>query len=325
MNKFLCCAQIVGLKLPVKTTYYFSNYCITNDIDLIWSEYINREIFANAFGVLALNHFNKYHFILTVVDLPNPAHVNYYESLINTFISQLWRIRDNSIFLHNIYYIGIDNPDVDRSKLMFNHYLSNGSMNPTEFDIKDIDNTVNLLGEFSGFLIEKDITNLSLENTESVQVSDLKQLFEHNDLKRIERSLMFINQARQTNDLPMKITNYCAFLECLFSTTNTEISHQIAERCAFFLEKYLNLEKLEIYDKIKSAYDIRSKYIHGDSLSSKYNTKEKLIPISEYMDQICRNVLNSILKNNLKIFNSHENKVKTNYFKELIFNEKIKN
>ena len=73
---------------------------------------------------------------------------------------------------------------------------------------------------------------------------------------------------------------YIAALETLFSKDGSELSHKVAERVAFYLGGIKN-EKMYTYRKVKGAYDVRSKYIHGSKLDKKHSTTEKLIDLSK--------------------------------------------
>ncbi len=50
------------------------------------------------------------------------------------------------------------------------------------------------------------------------------------------------------------------------SASSAELSHQLAERAAFLLK---SLGALRAFKATKKAYSVRSKIVHGDTLSNK--------------------------------------------------------
>ncbi len=112
--------------------------------------------------------------------------------------------------------------------------------------------------------------------------------------RRLDRAGLFLQQARSADDLGQKIANYCSFFESLLSTSASELSHQLSERCAFFLENTPS-ERLNMFKSIKKAYGIRSKIVHGDTLKS--TTIAELPAISKACDDAARKSINLILHN----------------------------
>jgi len=104
---------------------------------------------------------------------------------------------------------------------------------------------------------------------------------------RIERALYMVSSARSENDLGLKIANYCTVLESLLSTSQNELAHQVAERLAFFIGKTPD-NKIEIYRTAKKAYNIRSKVVHGDTIST--SDIQNLEIISEFCDNAIRDI-----------------------------------
>ncbi len=139
----------------------------------------------------------------------------------------------------------------------------------------------------------------------------------YNSQDRISKSFNFIHNARISSILPERITNYISFFECLFSDSAPEISHRVSERVALYLANEFD-ERIMIYNKLKEAYGIRSKFIHGDDLNKKLDKKTALIEISCLLDNYTRIILNKILNGDYAIFNKN-NEDLTLYFNKLIF------
>jgi hypothetical protein len=102
---------------------------------------------------------------------------------------------------------------------------------------------------------------------------------------RYQRFQYFIDIARSSVDVAMKIAQYCSGLEALVSTAQTELSHQVSERVAVTLslpgERRITLFKL-----VKEAYGFRSKAVHGASF--KPNDAERLRKCARQIDEVCR-------------------------------------
>lgn len=108
----------------------------------------------------------------------------------------------------------------------------------------------------------------------------------HAKVPRLRRALYFLESARSFRDMGMKIAMYCSLFETLFSTDAAEITHKIAHRIAVFLEQE-TAKRCELYTRIKKAYGIRSKVVHGDEI--KKDTKA-IQAISVDVDEIARRI-----------------------------------
>ncbi len=78
----------------------------------------------------------------------------------------------------------------------------------------------------------------------------------------------------------------------MLSSNTTELSHQMAERAAFYLRDDPQ-ERLDHYQKSKLAYGIRSAIVHGDSVS-----KRQLKDIKEtakHCDAVARELTNKMM------------------------------
>lgn len=133
---------------------------------------------------------------------------------------------------------------------------------------------------------------------------------------RSGRAMQFVVAARRAQDIAFKITNYCSALETLFTTESTELAHKLAERVAFFLgERGHN--RRTVFATVKSAYGIRSKLVHGDTLKS--NQIDGLPALSSMCDVYLRTILGEIFASDtLKaMFDSHNEAIEK-YFTQLI-------
>ena len=104
---------------------------------------------------------------------------------------------------------------------------------------------------------------------------------------RFQRFLYFVNAARGTKDVAIKIALYCSGLEAIVSTSHAELTHQVSERAAILLRRR-GEERLAIFRDMKSAYGMRSKAVHGAAFRDRDH--EALIAGSIRLDAICREV-----------------------------------
>ena len=133
---------------------------------------------------------------------------------------------------------------------------------------------------------------------------------------RAGRAFQYIDNARNSTNMGFKVAHYISAFEALFSTSSAELSHKLSERVAFFLGKY-GFNKKKVYSDIRDAYDVRSKLVHGDSLSS--NKIKKITEISSNCDGYIRHIMQLLFRENeiLSIFEAPQGELEE-YFNNLI-------
>jgi hypothetical protein len=106
-------------------------------------------------------------------------------------------------------------------------------------------------------------------------------------------------------------------MESLLSTDSAELSHKLSERVAFLLGRQLD-DRKQIYATMKTAYNIRSKTVHGDRLSSK--DVERATGLSTTCDNLLRQTLVKIWSSSklMELF-SGKKEVLEEYFMSLTF------
>ncbi|TSA41594.1 MAG: hypothetical protein D4R57_00385 [Verrucomicrobiales bacterium] len=112
----------------------------------------------------------------------------------------------------------------------------------------------------------------------------------HASVPRLRRAFYFLESARSFRDMGMKIAMYCSLFETLFSTDASEITHKIAHRIAVFLESE-TVQRCDIYSRIKKAYGIRSKVVHGDEIKQDAKTIQA---VAVDVDEIARRIFHKI-------------------------------
>ena len=80
--------------------------------------------------------------------------------------------------------------------------------------------------------------------------------------------------------------------ECLFATEASEVTHKVAERVAFYIG---NEGKKDIFKVMKAAYNVRSRYLHGEELLNSQKGREYQTRLSSEIDDIARYLLTRII------------------------------
>jgi hypothetical protein len=189
------------------------------------------------------------------------------------FLNSLWISEDNSVNIELGFAISGRTGHVHSNSLAYHYWTCEG--NKQEFSIypSHLMQIYDKFGsKFSGMAVgsEPDYT------------------MQRKEIDRINIGVNFLQQARSTPDLGFKIASYCSFFESVLSTTNVELSHQMAERAAFYL-RIKPAERLELYKDLKQAYSVRSKVVHGDFISKK--DMSKLSEIAKKCDNTAREIL----------------------------------
>lgn len=128
------------------------------------------------------------------------------------------------------------------------------------------------------------------ELKEFVQRNDLQKEKEYNNYTRIRRALEFIKSARTVHFMPAKIGAYMSFLEALFSDGPEAVNYKVSERAACYLFSDPQ-RRLEVFEKIKGIYGIRSKYVHGDKFDNKHLKQDAISNASKTIDDIARTIM----------------------------------
>jgi len=87
------------------------------------------------------------------------------------------------------------------------------------------------------------------------------------DLTRMSRAMYFLSAARATHQLSVKIANYCSAFEALLLSEPAELAYRLAERVAWLLGE-TSTERKDLFERMKKAYTIRSKAVHGSYVSA---------------------------------------------------------
>jgi Apea-like HEPN len=214
--------------------------------------------------------------------------LNYFMRLSQTLPNALWTIKDNSVktelgFLYvydqdkELHFQQATVSSNTRASYFLNSHCENANTNFTFDEISEC---------LSNYTLIFDQNTADLEHSEAAGIITTKA-------NRIERFIYFLQSARTQSFLPNRISSYCTALETLFSTDNQEISHKMSERIARIIgEDFPSREK--VFKFMKTAYSVRSSYVHGDKLHKKYRDIEEQSKISSELDEYVRQLYNFI-------------------------------
>ncbi|MGR1188859.1 hypothetical protein ACUVHH_14565 [Vibrio parahaemolyticus] len=171
------------------------------------------------------------------------------------------------------------------------------------------------------------ITNTELHASASTSLSKIGGMASEQDpqltmsqktVGRQNVASSFLQQARSSADIGVKVANYCSFFEALLSTNSAELSHQLAERAAFLLRDTPE-ERYEHFKKTKKAYGVRSKVVHGDVLSTSQLNAAK--ETSAHCDLVARELMKKLISDDdfLAAIQNKDNAVLDNYLIKKIF------
>ena len=233
------------------------------------------------------------------------AHVEVINFLreVQAFLTATWLVEDNSANCELAFAFCQDTEHAHSNSLALHYNLHSGAKRVMSVD--------------KARLLE--ICVLHRENFSGIREQDAPTRTNfRKSTGRLSRAMLFLQQARSADDIGQKIANYCSFFEALLSTSSVELSHQLAERVAFFLcDK--PTERLTLFKQIKRAYGVRSKIVHGDVLAQ--GAIDSLVDVSSICDQTARKLVCKIIASEslTKLFDQSGAEVLDSYMMNLIF------
>jgi len=219
---------------------------------------------------------------------------------IDNVLKNIWLYSDNCIICDTAFLIG--ESQAHSLRLAYNLYSADNTHSDLMLNKE----------EFNKVISDHNVLETYFHSKDSSSTSSMLE----KNFSRIARSLIFIKQAREARNTAYKISNYCSALETLFSTDPNELTHKLSERVSFFIKD--DIPKIETFKCLKTAYNIRSKLVHGDVLNSKQISE--INNISKDTDNILRLSLNKIIWNeDLRNLFDAKNEMIDKFFEELIF------
>lgn len=238
---------------------------------------------------------------------------------IKTFLLFLWFIKDNSISIGDAY--GYES---ETSQLICypNHMIysdSTGRFESVHFSEAEIDQATKILLKYISICPAKSTDEEAIDFFMNSSNTPDKDIFRsgvttNNEMNNLQRAVTFLSTARSIPYLPYKISLYMPILESLFSDDANEVTQKVSERVAFYIGKEKD-ERIDIFKTVKDAYEIRSRFLHGQKLNPKKSKPDYLNPLSIKVDELIRKTLTKIIMEDSNIFLQSN----TDFLKTIIF------
>lgn len=205
-------------------------------------------------------------------------------SEVHLLLVAMWFVKDNSVSFKTIlpYYEDFkSNPYFPRAYYNYTvPVLSNGKQCDTEFslsDLKEVEKWYNLINNFM-----RNVKIKEYENDQPIYES-------YPNIPSYQRVINFIVSIRSDWTITSKIAGYVSILECILSVKG-ENTHKVSERVAWFIGEN-SIDRLKIYNTIKSAYNDRSNFIHGSAMKYDETSRAKREAMVTDLDELVRKVL----------------------------------
>lgn len=287
----------------------------------IFNEYVLKQI-----GNINIGEFVNNPYFVSFLTIGNPKELATITvrlfSALNHFISFLWFARDNCIDLGVMYsyFSEVDDVVLTRYKHS-NTSMANGEYSTIELTLADL----TLAEKVADRIRELQNNKKESKNSPSLEVNFSKPIIadttyhyrDYNEHNRIQRAFSFLHMARSNSFLPLKISLYIAMLETIFTTDSTEVNYKVCQRVAFYLGGDFET-KFTTFQKIKEAYDIRSKFFHGQELKKKKDSRDNLARVSMEADNIVRQILTKVIFEDSELFLNDEASL-NEYYNKLVF------
>jgi hypothetical protein len=257
-------------------------------------------------------HFSQ-HRIPSEHDVSPMQLISLQKYMVQTFLFSLWLVKDNAVNSGNFYWRNAKSHVItDSPVILFSN--SKGEYERTTFSFEEINSAKELQGKVIKYS-KVDSGDKEQFTGEEGQINNFNKHFPYpND--RISRSLRLITIARSQSFLPAKISSYISSVEALISSSRESLSMQVSERVPKIIGGSAE-EKIINHDKLKAAYNIRSKFVHGDRISD--NLAAQIENGSADLDDLVRKLLVKVINEYDEIAEYNENALTKWYKENLMF------
>lgn len=282
---------IIGIELPFSSSPGLSagnNVKLLNDkqsIDRLIGSY--AEFIGSVEHSFLLNHAQAFGYRRSTIEIKDsPASECINGELLrglvemNAWMMKLWIIKDNSVNLDSGWMSAIAGTEIiiNNNRWSASTTMADGRARITKFTKSELDEA-NKISISSKYWTSGPVA-LEMQIDQDPALTQLGA-----DKNRFQRFIYYIHTGRSTMDVPMKIAHWCSGLEALVSSSQTELSHQVAERTASALHP-ISEKRLKTFKLVKQAYGIRSKAVHGSAFKDK--DFPMLIEAARSLDEVCR-------------------------------------
>ncbi|MGQ7853917.1 hypothetical protein ACUN24_06665 [Pedobacter sp. WC2501] len=252
----------------------------------------------------------------TLAEIGHTA-LNFASSLFNA----LWFVKDNSVYAQECFvehYEGIVGTASFKSLHCNRHFLSrynsdhSGNFATTMVSISDMLRLINIDRIIKiNLKLDPSIKQLIPRTPRLYGVMTDELNFLPYTLNRYLRALMVLAKVQSEARVILKIAFQMSLYEALFTIGRERLTEQVTEKPALFIGG----TESEVDDHItffKKAYDIRSKFFHGDRIN---NDPAALVEMNKRLDQCTRIIFNKVL-DDLMIFTLSDSKTDKKRFRQ---------
>lgn len=311
--QFLCSTRQLNTNSENGEGFWYDIFSLTNNPDalnaIIDSDLKRIKIGSNKF----FDEFqNKLYFYSVPIKYTYRQQAKNEAERYHTYLKRLmiamWLVKDNSC---NVPFFLCTFPDDAVFEITTNTFYSNcrGEYTPVEFTTEE-------LFEASRFadLIDEFSTGTEHEQRPDFQNDQINRgainFAFYNSFARADRAHLFLQLARSTSFLPLKISYYVLLVECILSPDErSENSRNVANRLSFYLGGSPE-EKQEIFKEFKKAYNTRNKFFHGQPLITDTDESSYLISQAKWLDTTIRILLRKVLVEDAEKFRLNDTEYK---------------
>lgn len=243
--------------------------------------------------------------------------LNFASSLFNA----LWFIKDNSVYVQECYveqYEGTLGTNSFKSLHCNKHFLGrynsnhSGTFTTTDVSISEMERLINIDRTIKiNLKIDPAFKQLIPRTPLPYGVMTDELNFIPYQLNRYLRALMLLAKVQSEAMVILKIAFQMSLYEALFTIGREQLVEQVTEKPALFIGG----TESEMEGHIaffKKAYDIRSKFFHGDGINI---DPAKLVEMNKRLDQYTRIIFNKVL-GDLTIFTLSDSKTDKKRFRQ---------
>lgn len=160
----------------------------------------------------------------------------------------------------------------------------------------------------------EEITRESIVEAERI-VNLFKKIIDEKQNLRLPRAVLYWDSSSCSGSFERKVVELFTALEALFATDISEISYKLANRASWFIERSNAEKRRQVFDEIRKGYDLRSKIVHGDDYSKKFD-----VELVKRLHSLTRNVILKMLQNKelVKKLVHKDKELINNFYNDLI-------
>jgi hypothetical protein len=205
---------------------------------------------------------------------------------VGAFLSMLWLVKDNSVSVENGFAIA--GPFIEERYWGIITHPVDGPQSITRFTREELALARELYRSIHGDALT------DLDSPEDAKGGEVVAPTS----TPLTRALFFTNAGRTTWHASVRIASYCSALETLLiAGATSELTFRLCQRVAWLLGETA-AERTEVFGQMRTIYDIRSKAVHGSTLSAN-KTNNDLPKAVKNADALLRAVFKKVLTTKL--------------------------